>query len=182
MSEHLFDLLIACILLVSFGIWLLNRKTVKWLIRQWVLLHHGYHAMKRNRHHWPWASVPVFLWWVTGHMPWWVTTTRLISVSILVTLYKLYRHRQRAAIGKQRQLADIPKKEKEDETRRRTPDPSRVEEASECEEPAPHREPLTPEVLEEDIVDERPGDDPQPILPRHRVRRVRKNESSKPVE
>jgi hypothetical protein len=180
MSEHLFDLLLVCILLTCFVMWLLNRKTVKWLIRQWLRAHYGYHALRRHRHHWPWLSLPVFAWWLLGAMPPWVTLVRLITVTSLVTFYRLYRKRQKVNIPKQRGLLHIPMKEQKDETGNRQTDQTREQETSEREEPASCGEPLTPEIVEDEGINEPVR--PEPILPRHRVRRKRQDQFSEPMD
>jgi hypothetical protein len=108
---------------------------------------------------------------------------RLVVTGSLVTFYKLYRKRQKANTPKQRGLLYMPQKEKKDEVRSRQTDQARDEAPSECEsDSARHWEQAAQESVETEASDERPRDDPQPILPRHRVRRKRQDQFSEPMD
>jgi len=182
MTDYLFDFFIACVLLFCFGLWLVQRKTVKWLIRQWVMLHHGWQFTKKYRGRIPWAFLPLGLWWITGDLPAWVMLVRFITVASLVTFYKLYRKRQKAHTPKQRGIVYIPiqKKEESDEPRKGQTDQARVEETSERESDPPLGTEAPPETVEAPSTDERQR--PQSVFPRDRVRRIRKNEPGEIVD
>jgi hypothetical protein len=173
MNDTLFDVCVVLLFLAGCLYWLVSRKTIKWLIRQWVYLHSGWGYMKRHKKHAPWLSLPFWVWFVTANIPWYSPLVRIGITATAFWLWRKWRKNQKTLTPKQRPITAIPEQEEPYVPRRRQTPQTDEQETGEREGDSW----VWGEVVSEDMETPPPEERPRPKLLRapHRFSRIWKD-------